>query len=90
MYLILMTFYQCFGSGFRGLLDPAQGLKKKSEMLNHNKIILLLQHFIFQLTSFDEIILYYFQIGLRNSLDPYSGVFQIRIAILGGIRIRVQ
>ena len=36
-----------------------------------------------------EIILYYFQIVLRNSLDPDSGVFWIRIEIFGWIRIRV-
>ena len=37
---------QCFGSGFRGLLEPdsgagSRGLKKMSKMLNNHNIILL-------------------------------------------------
>ena len=71
-----------------------QGLKKRSKILNHHKIFLLFRtspyRYTFQLNSFDEkikneksynyeIILYYFQIVLKISLDPGSGVFTIRI-----------
>ena len=62
---------QCFGSGFRGLLDPdlesgsglririrIQGLKIRSKLLNHHKIIFLFTTL-------------YLSIDLRNSLDPY-------------------
>ena len=39
-----------------------------------------------------EIILYYFQLVLRNSLDPDpdSGVFRIHIEIFGSIPIRIR
>ena len=50
-YVILKSLanyhhFQCFGSGFRGLLDldlpnPDPGALKKSKMLNQHKIVLL-------------------------------------------------
>ena len=67
-------------------------------MFNHHKIITF-----YNLISFNCLlwmskyynyynyeISYYFFLVLRNSLDPDSGVFRIRIEIFGWIRIRVQ
>ena len=44
---VICIFFQCFGSGFRGLLnpDPDQGLKKMTKMLNNHNIYLLFSHF---------------------------------------------
>ena len=47
-----MIFYLCFGSRFAE--SGSRGLKKRSKMLNQHKIILLLQHYIFLLTSFED------------------------------------
>ena len=67
------SYFQCFGSVTRGL--------KRSEMLNHHKIILLFTNIIsfnwlLSMRKYynDEIILYYFQKKLRNSSDPESGM----------------
>ena len=89
---------QCFGSGFRGLLNPdsdsksgsgSRGLKKGQnwKMLNNlsfNWILLIRKSYIY------EVILSFVQIVLRNSLDPDpdSRSFWIRIEIFCWIWIR--
>ena len=66
-----------------------QGLKKWSKMLNHHKIILLFTTLpVYLSVDFfwwkNLIRIKWFSYSVRNSLDPDSGVFWIRIEILAG------
>ena len=76
---------QCFGSGFRGILDPNPdpgslikinvNVKSPQNNCTFKNITC-----IFESTSFDgKILRSYDYAVLRNSLDPDSGVFRIRI-----------
>ena len=69
VFLIRIRIQRSFRSGFGILIwIRIQGLKNNFKMLNHRKIILLLKHYISQLTSF-----IFIPGSVKKQLGPGSG-----------------